>query len=880
MLNDLSSLSQLGKEIGEDAMEEDESSKLTIYDKITFTRDKNDNIPELYLNNLKLEKIPFTLTKFRHLKILVLVDSQIKDISALKELKQLKQLYLTNNQISDISMLRELKNLTYLDLSNNQITDISMLKDFKNLKQLHLSSNHISDISGLHKLKSLKLLDLRNNKIKTLPEAFFEGEMQIDVNSRSASANGIWLYGNPIETPPLEIIKKGKEQIRTYFRVLKKGKELPLNEVKVLLVGDGGAGKTSLVRRLLGQEFDKDEPQTDGINIDSWMIEKDQKKTKTRLWDFGGQDIMHATHQFFLSKRSLYILVLDGRKDEKTEYWLKLIESFGGNSPVLVVINKIDENRGFEVNRKFLKEKYKNIKGFSRVSCKTGEGIDTFILALHEALWGIEIIKTTWTSHWFNVKTRLETMTDHFISYDQYQEICTAENIIEKDSQDTLVDFLNDLGVVLHFKDLELEDTHVLEPRWATEAVYKIINSDQLADCSGVLKLNLLDEILKKRKKEDYDYPKDRHRYIIELMKKFELCYKLDNRRALIPDLLEVEEKEFDFDYDSALKFIFQYDFLPRSVMPRFIIRMHKDIKEGLQWRTGVVLEDEAFQSTAVVKADEEDEKIYIYVNGKQKQYYFAVIRHTIRDINRSFEKLEVKERVPVPDNPKITVSYSHLLRLREMNQREYIPEDADKAYNINDLLDGFEENESSTIALNINKRWTILDNLEDLTFNPKTREADVHKILENNLWILGTEYSKFASNVTLKRIVEEYLGKKYEGDNGEKRPDLLLTQDMNGGYLLIELKRPEHMLNIDDEYQAVKYKKDLNRHVPDANIHIILIGGGISKNTSPHNPDVKFLSYKSIISKARNNLKWLIEDLDSDHTAGRKILHTNVRYF
>jgi hypothetical protein len=45
---------------------------------------------------------------------------------------------------------------------------------------------------------------------------------------------------------------------------------------------------------------------------------------------------MHATHQFFLSKRSLYILVLDGRKEEDAEYWLKHIESFGGDSPVLM----------------------------------------------------------------------------------------------------------------------------------------------------------------------------------------------------------------------------------------------------------------------------------------------------------------------------------------------------------------------------------------------------------------------------------------------------------------------------------------------------------------------------------------------------------------
>lgn len=54
---------------------------------------------------------------------------------------------------------------------------------------------------------------------------------------------------------------------------------------------------------------------------------------------------MHATHQFFLTKRSLYLLVLDARSSEeqnRLEYWLKIIGSFGGESPVIVVGNKLD----------------------------------------------------------------------------------------------------------------------------------------------------------------------------------------------------------------------------------------------------------------------------------------------------------------------------------------------------------------------------------------------------------------------------------------------------------------------------------------------------------------------------------------------------------
>jgi small GTP-binding protein len=539
-------------------------------------------------------------------------------------------------------------------------------------------------------LSLLTKLDLRNNNIKELPEALVERGLEIDVESVEEWKQKIYLYGNPLEKPPLEIIKKGKKAIKAYFESLKE-KTLPLNEVKVLLVGDGGAGKTSLAKKLLGQAFDEDEAKTDGININQWQVPQGNgdAKTKVNLWDFGGQEIMHATHQFFLSRRSLYILVLDGRRDEKTEYWLNHIKSFGGDSPVLVVLNKIDQNPGFDVNRLFLKSKYPNIKGFFPVSCATGKGIKDFAHKLTNELAAIGHIRTQWAESWFNVKKRLENMTKPYISFDEYQQMCAEENITGEEARKTLLDFLNDLGVAFHFEDLSLADTHVLDPKWLTNAVYKIINSEILSNCKGVLKLSLLDKILKPKDQEDYVYPKNKYSYIIDLMHKFELCYKMEDQRVLVPDLLDVGEPPIDFDFKNSLKFQVHYEFLPRSVMPRFIVKRHKEIKEQLRWRTGVVLENKEFAAAAVVKVDERDKKIFIDIDGLQKRDYLATIIHTLREIHSSFEKIAPDERVPLPDNPGITVSYLHLIRLETMRETELVPEGAAKRYNVKDLLDG-----------------------------------------------------------------------------------------------------------------------------------------------------------------------------------------------
>jgi hypothetical protein len=494
-------------------------------------------------------------------------------------------------------------------------------------------------------------------------------------------------------------------------------------------------------------------------------------------------------------------LVLDGRRDEKTEYWLKHIESFGGDSPILVVLNKIDENPSFEVNRRFLQEKYKGIKGFYRVSCAKREGFDVFTEALSKAVANVELIKTTWPKTWFNVKTQLEAMTENFISIDEYKEMCTKEKITEKTDQDTLVDFLNDLGVILHFKDFELLDTHVLEPKWVTNAVYRIINSKKLAACNGVLKLDLLDEILKKEAEDDYYYPSGKYRYIIDLMKKFELCYEMDIKTVLLPDLLEVQEPEFNFDYDAALKFVIDYDFLPRSVMPRFIVKMHNDIASELRWRTGVVLEDKAFQSTAVIKADERDEKIYIYVDGEQKRDYSSTIRKTFRDINASFEKLEATELVPLPDNDEIAIEYEELIGYEQMGKDDYTVGKSRKTYSVKELLNGIEKEEERRMKtkggdnINIDIHDLVVDSGKSEVHVEQKTNININIDIEVDLPAIQTGFADLKDlmlesnpDPNLERKLKE-IGDSLDEVNAETRKEKLNKPLNKVGRFLKELE-------------------------------------------------------------------------------------------
>jgi internalin A len=129
--------------------------------------------------------------------------------------------------------------------------------------------------------------------------------------------------------------------------------------VKLIVVGRGGAGKTSLIRRLKSEPFDPDEPETHGINGRELELGCADGSVQARVWDFGGQHVLHAMHEFFLTPRSLYLLVL-GERDDMAErdaaYWLQLIRSYAGSAPVVVALNK-SGGRAREMDRRTLEEK-------------------------------------------------------------------------------------------------------------------------------------------------------------------------------------------------------------------------------------------------------------------------------------------------------------------------------------------------------------------------------------------------------------------------------------------------------------------------------------------------------------------------------------------
>lgn len=161
--------------------------------------------------------------------------------------------------------------------------------------------------------------------------------------------------------------------------------------------------------------------------------------------------------------------------------------------------------------------------------------------------------------------------------------------------------------------------------------------------------------------------------------------------------------------------------------------------------------------------------------------------------------------------------------------------------------------------------RLKFLDHLERLAEDSRTDEIVMHRAIEQNLWLLGAEYGLFASNRTLKTIVDKYLDKNYAGKKAKNRPDLLLSANVSQVHLLIEFKAPALTLTHDNYQQATGYRHHLSSHISSP-IDVMIVGGKIDAAAIPtmREPQTKATTYAALIANARRQFEWLLKELVS----------------
>ncbi|MFN0201183.1 MAG: COR domain-containing protein [Bacteroidia bacterium] len=595
------------------------------------------------------------------LSALVLLDisfNQIRELKGLEQLTNLQQLSIYKNQISELKGLDKLVDLQKLEVSANQINELKGLDNLANLQQLCISANQISELKGLDQLNNLQQLSIFNNQIsdiRSLLPFLQRAENPLQVKWDWFPNKGeISIQGNPLTSPPVEVVEQGNAAILEWFEYAAIKDLRPLNECKLIFVGEGSVGKTSLMKTLIGQAFDEKEQTTHGINKVAWEQIQNAKGEKIRvnLWDFGGQHIQHSLHQFFFTKSVIYVVVLSPRNDNKADYWLEQIEKLGCESTILVVYNWKDEKEKqapYLSDFYELRKKYPHLETPFLLSCKTGEGVEAFKTRLISAILSQEDLNALYPTTWYNIKQALEERTAEkdYISYENYEQICEALDYKDEEKQQNLLDRLDKIGSIVYFNRPILNSYQVLNPDWVTTGAYTVMTAEITKQKKGHINYADLRTIFKEEvrilsdKRTTIKYKENQFVFIIELMREFNLAennpFTQAEKEYLIPaafeglplsDYAQYKQggKHYRLLFPSAFEMIIMHKFIARNIS--------KCIGKNY-WASGLLIKKD--NTFALVETNQLSKIINFWITGENVRGFWEILRNDMQEICKKY---------------------------------------------------------------------------------------------------------------------------------------------------------------------------------------------------------------------------------------------------
>jgi internalin A len=679
----------------------------------------------LDLNVYHLDTLPPEIAQLRDLKVL---DLSVNDLVYLPPeigaLTELRILHLQVNRLTSLpSELGLLTNLERLDLSHNslsslplEIGQLSALKNLllynnrfeelpppilnlANLEALWLGDNKLSSLpENIRTLTLLQSLGLDNNQIEQLPR-------QLGMLRETLVLN---LNNNPLAEPLPSLVEQGVPKLFAYLRSLDDGE--PQYEAKVLLVGEGNVGKSCLVAALRGEPFVKNRPTTHGIELDRLSLphpKLNERELTLNSWDFGGQEVYRITHQFFFSRRALYLLVWrprEGQEENAIEAWLKRIRLRVGADARIIIAATHCKERSPELDFAGLKRIFGDmLVGNYLVDNEDDTGIDELREAIAREAAKLPQMGELISSRWMAARAEIQSFSHENpqIAWDTFWEVCKGHGLDDLEIN-TLASLLHDLGHIIHYgEDEGLRDIVVLQPEWLTKAISYVLADEATAAAGGIIEHSRLKDVWQNDDSAD-SYPVTYHPYFLRLMEKFDVSYRLaDEDASLVGQLVPYERPALPWDSGSSLSdsrslsLVCSMSDAAPGLVAWLTVRNHR-FSAGLHWRRGVFFVHREWASEAIFELTDE-RHLALTVRAPSPDSFFSILRDSLEDlIKRRWEGLSYELLVPCPGTLEEGIAcpgqfkFKSLMRCREQGKESMDCPDCTQPRDVGLLLTGF----------------------------------------------------------------------------------------------------------------------------------------------------------------------------------------------
>ena len=604
---------------------------------------------------------------------LVLSENLISNIDErVLAIGSLEHLNLRGNSLEALPDIPLGSSLQNLDVGDNRLSTLPDLRGGASLRTLSCDSNNLLSLPD-YLPPELRYLNAADNRIEVLPDTpeYFEQLQFLDLSLNKLTtlplaitqmdpSAELMVFENPLSRTMLTAAEQGITAIFAYLKSLTE-QTRPCREAKLVLIGEGNVGKSSLVAALAGEPFVEDRPTTHGIEIRELDF-ADPAGAPLRLntWDFGGQEIYRVTHQFYLSQDSVMAVVWrprEGLEQGGVAFWLDRVRRLvGDRGAVLLVSTYADEGRQTHLNFEDLQFRYYPlIKSWLRVDNKSGTGIEE--LRQHIILEALKLdhIEDPLAESWIALRHRLAAIDRPFISRKEYDELAT-EFGLGPSAASTWLRLLHALGQVIYFEhDVELGNLIIIDPELLARAVSYVLEDQGIVAANGVVSHVHLAEIWSTNLTD----VKDGHAifpYLLRLMEKNDISYRfLDSDLSLIAPVvtndrpldlvwepgtpLEKDEKELTAQCS--------FNCEPIGLVPWLIVRANR-WSTATVWDKGVFVSSKAGEASAIAELVSE-RTLQITVRGRYPNELFSVLRSEVEFLATRWPDSEVDITIPCP---------------------------------------------------------------------------------------------------------------------------------------------------------------------------------------------------------------------------------------